>query len=62
MIEETQVVVHKADEPDLVSDLPDADVLTGEDGAEVDLEAVHADATAARNGDGAIVERVVQIS
>ena len=37
MIEESQVVLHEGDEPELVADLPHADVLTGEDGAEVDL-------------------------
>jgi hypothetical protein len=39
VIEEAEVVVHEADEPDFVSDLLDADVLTGEDLAEIDLAA-----------------------
>ena len=41
-------------------DLFDADVLTGEDGAEIDLARAEADAAAARDGDGAVVERVLE--
>ena len=44
----------------LLVDLLDADVLTGEDGAEVDLAAAEADAAAVGDGDGAVVERVVR--
>jgi hypothetical protein len=29
VVEEAQIVVHKADEPDVISDFPDADGLTG---------------------------------
>lgn len=34
VVEEAQVVVHKADQPDLLLDLADADALAGEDVAE----------------------------
>ena len=61
MIEEAEVVVHEADEPDFVGDLFDADVLAGEDLAEIDLAATDADAPAARNGDGAIVEGILEL-
>jgi hypothetical protein len=37
LIEEAQVVLHKADQPDSVADLFDADVSASEHGAEVDL-------------------------
>ena len=37
MVEEPQVVMHEADEPDAVADLFDADGLTGERLAETDL-------------------------
>jgi hypothetical protein len=37
VIEETQVVFHKAYQPDFVAHLFHADVLAGEDGAEVNL-------------------------
>jgi hypothetical protein len=37
VIEEAQVVVHEAHQPDLFRNLVDADVLTGEDLAEITL-------------------------
>jgi len=43
VIEEAQIVLHKADEPHLLADLLDADVLSGEHGAEVDLAFSDAD-------------------
>jgi hypothetical protein len=39
MIEEAQVVLHKADEPDFIADLFNPDVLASEDDAEIDLSA-----------------------
>ena len=62
MIEEAQVVFHKADQPDFIANLLDADVLAGEDGAEIDLAAADADATALGDGNGAIVERVLKLA
>ena len=44
-----------------VGDFFDADVLTGEDVAQVDLAASEADATAASDGDGAVVERIDEL-
>ena len=38
----------------MVSDLLDADVLTGEDGTQIDLATPHADAAALRDGDGLV--------
>jgi hypothetical protein len=46
-VEEPQVVVHEADQSDLLGDLADADGLTGEDLAEGDRPA-HLGADAAR--------------
>ena len=57
MIEEPQVVVHKADQPDSIADFLHADVLTGKHGAEVDLAAPEAGAAALSDGEGAVVER-----
>ena len=37
IVEEAEVVVHEADEPDVVSDFPHADVLSRKDLTEVDL-------------------------
>jgi hypothetical protein len=62
MIKKPQVVVHKAHQPDLLRDLHNADVLSGEHLAEIDLTPPDADATTGCDGDGAIVERVLQIS
>jgi hypothetical protein len=36
-------MIHESDEPNVVAHLFDADVLTGEDGTEIDLLAVEAD-------------------
>ena len=62
MIKESQVVLHEADQPDLVADLLDADVLTGEDSTEVYLALANAEAPATRDGDGPVVERVRQLA
>jgi integrase len=37
VIEVAEIIVHEADEPNLAADLFDADALTGEDQAEIDL-------------------------
>ena len=57
----TQIVLHKADEPDPVFDFLDADRLAGERGAEIDLFAVEAEAAAAGDIDGAVVEGIVRL-
>ena len=51
----------KADEPNLLAHLLDADALAGEDGTEVDLLAIEADAAACGYGDGFVVEWVIDI-
>ena len=60
MIEEPQIVIHKADEPDSIADLLDAHVLASEDGAEIDLSASETDTAALGDGNGLVVERIVQ--
>src|SRR5207247_10192215 len=62
VIEEPQVVVHKADEPDFIAHLLDPDILAGEDGAQMDLSAPEADAATLGDGDGSLVERVVKLA
>ena len=52
--------MHEADEPDALFDLFDADGLTGEDLAEIDLAHFEADAAARCDGDGFIVEGIVE--
>jgi len=61
MVEEPQVVMHEADEPDAVADLFDADGLTGERLAETDLFAIDAESAAAGDGDGLVVEGIVEV-
>nr|WP_292176033.1 hypothetical protein [Mesorhizobium sp.] len=45
----------------MVLDLFDADGLAGEDLAEVDLFAIVADAPAGGDGDGLVVERIIEV-
>lgn len=61
VIKIAQIIVPEAGQPDIVFDLFDADGLTGEDEAEVDLLAIVADAAAGGDGDGLIVKRIVEI-
>jgi hypothetical protein len=42
LLEEAQVVIHEACEPDVIGDFPDANSLTGKDLAEIDLAAAEA--------------------
>jgi hypothetical protein len=37
LVEVAEIIVHKADQPNLVAHLFDADALAGEDDAEIDL-------------------------
>ena len=60
IIEVSQLVVEEAHQPDLVFDLSDAHGLASERGREVDFAPADAEATAAGDADGAIVERVVR--
>ncbi|HEY1615292.1 MAG TPA: hypothetical protein VGF97_16545 [Rhizomicrobium sp.] len=61
IVEVSEIVMHEADEPDSVVGLPDADILAGEDGAEIDLALFVADATAGGDGDCLVVERIVEL-
>ncbi len=61
MIEESQVIVHEADEPDVVGHLLDTDVLAGEYGAEMDLLTSEADPATLCDGDRPVIERIVEL-
>jgi hypothetical protein len=61
VIKEPQVIVHETDQPDFLGDLFDADVLSGEDMAEIDLTPLEADAATVADRDGAIVEGIFQV-
>ena len=45
-VDVAEIVLHEAYDPDAIVDLLDADALTGQHAGDVDLLAVHADATA----------------
>jgi len=60
-IEVTQIIIHKADEPDIVVNFFDADSLAGKDRAEVDFFVAETDAAAAGDHDGLVVEGVVDV-
>ncbi|HJN43180.1 MAG TPA: hypothetical protein QF572_03235 [Vicinamibacterales bacterium] len=62
MIEVSEIVVHEADEPDVVAYLFDPDFLAGEHGAEVDLLAVVTDATLVDDGGRPVVEGIFQLA
>ena len=62
IIKVSQVIVQEADQPDLVVDLSDAHGLAGERGREIDFAPADADATAACDTDGTIVEWVIGFS
>jgi hypothetical protein len=61
VIEEAQIVVHKAHQPDFLAHLLDADVLSGKDDAQIDLATAEADPAAARDRDGSIVEGIFEL-
>lgn len=46
VVEVSQIVVHEADEPDVVAGLLDADGLSVEDGTEIDLALMEANTAA----------------
>ena len=60
-VEVAEIVVHEACEPDVLVDLFDTDILTGEHEAEIDLLPVEADAAAGGDGDGPVMERRVDV-
>jgi hypothetical protein len=60
-VEVTEIVVHEACEPNSLVDLLDAELLTGEDGRDVDLLAMQAEASASRDENVAVVERIGQL-
>ena len=60
-IDEAEIVVHEADDPNAVVDLLDAEALTGEHGSDVDALAMHADAAAGGDEDVAVVQRVCEV-
>lgn len=60
VVEEAEIVVHEADQPDAVGDLLHSDALASEDLADIDLELSDADAAAGGDRHGAVVEWIVE--
>jgi len=60
VVEEAQVVVHEADEPDLFADFRDADVLTGEHATQVYFATPDADSPALGHG-GSVLDTWVTV-
>jgi len=52
--------VHEADEPDVLGDFSNADVLSGEGAAEIDFPFAEAESPTLSDGDGAIVQGIVE--
>jgi hypothetical protein len=61
IIEVSQIIIHKADEPNAVVGLLDADGLAGEHLTEIDPVVIEADAAAGGDGGCFIVKRIVEI-
>ena len=57
----TQIIIHKADQPDIVVNSFDADRLAGKDGAEVNLFVPQTDPAAIGHDNDLVVERVVDV-
>jgi hypothetical protein len=56
-----QITIHKADQSDIVVNFFDADRLSGEYLAEIDLFTPQTDSAATGDHDGLVVERVVAV-
>jgi hypothetical protein len=61
IVEEAQVIVHEAGQPDVIGDFSRPDVLTRKDLTEIDLASCEAQAAALGDGDRHVVERIVQL-
>jgi hypothetical protein len=61
-IDVTEIIVHKADQPNTIVDLFDAHGLTGERGTEIYFLFENADPSAAGDKNGPIVERIGEFS
>ena len=57
----SQIILHKADQPDVVVNFLDAHGLSGKDLAEIDFFLARADASAMCHHDGFVVEGIVDV-
>jgi hypothetical protein len=61
-IKEAQIVVHEGHDPDLLGDLFDPDLLSGEHMAEIDLSFTDANPATASDRGGSIVKWIFQLA
>jgi len=62
VIKVSEIVLHKADEPDFVTDLFDADLLASEDCAQVNFPAFVTDPAATSDSGGEVMDRILEIA
>ena len=62
MIKVSEIVLHEADEPYFVRDLLYADLLAGEDCAQVDFPSLVTDAAATGDSGGEVMQRIVELA
>ena len=60
-IDEAEIVVDEADNPNAVIDLLDAEALTGEHDCDIEALAMHADAAAGGDEGVAVMHRVCEV-
>ena len=60
-IDEAEIVVHEADDPNAVVDFLDAQALSGQQGRDVDALSMHADAATGGDEDVAVVKWVGEL-
>ena len=60
-IDIAEIVIHEADQPDAVVDFLNADGLTGQGDAQIDLFAIKAEPAAAGDVHRSVVERVMRL-
>jgi hypothetical protein len=56
IVEVSQIIVHEADEPNALVDFPDAELLSGQHGGDIDFLAVQAKPPAGCDDDVSTVE------
>ena len=62
VIEVTEIILHEADEPDLVGNLFDAHLLAGKRSAQVNLLPVVTDSAVLGHDNGSIMKRIVELA
>ena len=61
VVEVAEIIIHKADQRELIAHLFDADALAGKDDTEIDLLPIEANATARRHRGGSVMEGIIEV-